>query len=892
MAYNPKDFGYKDSLLSGDPEKVIKGGDFDNEFQAIKRELDAIDGELHPGGGDGDLVHEPPDTGKNYARQGGTATWKEIGTEFVNDTNFVSEDTNKDLGAESRRWNKLWADEVDASGDVHIGGDVSIDGALEIHGNIIIDGGQIVDPDGNPAGGVGAGSNIGDVPKWNGSEWVPTLYKTNDLNDVQSEAASKDQFLIHNGSQWIAENFHIDTTLEFQGAADLTGPAPVNPANGDLYINDTDGIVDASWGPIAGKTALAGNVVGFSSAKGRWYLLGDLNSAAVTQVRGGDCIAVNDDEPSRPVVGLTLQAQGDIALGVEAHSWGNHSSDISSLESALNQEIDDRKGGDTNLQDQIDDLKALEGNDISGLQDQITQEIQDRKDGDKTLQDQITQNAGDILNNADNIEDNANSIDVLSSELNSHSHALDDLTDVNAGTPARDDLIIWNGSNWVSDGFSFIQTALRFKGGIAPTAAAPASPEGGDLYVFDASGTVSASWGVIADREVQAGKFVGYAAGSNNRWFLLGDMAEIGVTNVSPGTGIDVDDSRPSEPVVSIDRTEVDKWYEPKFAKNSAFNKNFGTAAGAVAEGNHTHSQYLTDFTETDPTVPGHVKSISTTNISNWNSAHGWGNHATQGYLKSGDIPGTDLSTYYTKTESDNKFEPKFTKNNAFNKSFGTSTGTVAQGDHAHAQYLTSSNLSGYATEAWVKAGYQPKGSYSLDGHTHSQYASKGDSYTKAEIDALLEGLSVGGDGVNREWVAHPDNLGDFGKYPGSISDYAVVVEGQTGRLTKRLTIPNGFDFVLSGMQCRDIISGAQLYVMQDSTIDGVQIGQDMNQLLVPDGIWPPLPISAAGVSRSLGRGDYITIKNQFVCHLEWPTFVSGVTQHEFIMFGRLVKTS
>lgn len=78
---------------------------------------------------------------------------------------------------------------------------------------------------------------------------------------------------------------------------------------------------------------------------------------------------------------------------------------------------------------------------------------------------------------------------------------------------------------------------------------------------------------------------------------------------------------------------------EPTFTKNTAFNKNFGTIAGTVAQGNHTHSfasitdkpatyppdehthsQYLTQ--ETDPTVPSHVKSISTVNINNWNTAY------------------------------------------------------------------------------------------------------------------------------------------------------------------------------------------------------------------------------------------------------------------------------
>lgn len=44
-------------------------------------------------------------------------------------------------------------------------------------------------------------------------------------------------------------------------------------------------------------------------------------------------------------------------------------------------------------------------------------------------------------------------------------------------------------------------------------------------------------------------------------------------------------------------------------------------------------SGYLTSFTESDPTVPSHVKAITTTKISNWDTAFGWGNHASAGYL-------------------------------------------------------------------------------------------------------------------------------------------------------------------------------------------------------------------------------------------------------------------
>lgn len=53
----------------------------------------------------------------------------------------------------------------------------------------------------------------------------------------------------------------------------------------------------------------------------------------------------------------------------------------------------------------------------------------------------------------------------------------------------------------------------------------------------------------------------------------------------------------------------------------------------AYSWGDHAVEGYLT--TETDPTVPAHVKSITTTEKSNWNTAYGWGNHASAGYLTS-----------------------------------------------------------------------------------------------------------------------------------------------------------------------------------------------------------------------------------------------------------------
>lgn len=57
---------------------------------------------------------------------------------------------------------------------------------------------------------------------------------------------------------------------------------------------------------------------------------------------------------------------------------------------------------------------------------------------------------------------------------------------------------------------------------------------------------------------------------------------------------------------------------------------NWNTAYGW---GDHSTQNYLT--TETDPTVPSHVKGITVTEVANWNTAYTWGDHSTQGYITS-----------------------------------------------------------------------------------------------------------------------------------------------------------------------------------------------------------------------------------------------------------------
>jgi Collagen triple helix repeat (20 copies) len=65
----------------------------------------------------------------------------------------------------------------------------------------------------------------------------------------------------------------------------------------------------------------------------------------------------------------------------------------------------------------------------------------------------------------------------------------------------------------------------------------------------------------------------------------------------------------------------------PTTAKQS----NWDTAYGW---GNHASAGYLTSYTETDPVFTASPASgITSTNISNWDTAYGWGNHASAGYI-------------------------------------------------------------------------------------------------------------------------------------------------------------------------------------------------------------------------------------------------------------------
>ncbi|CAB4121300.1 hypothetical protein UFOVP13_1, partial [uncultured Caudovirales phage] len=94
-----------------------------------------------------------------------------------------------------------------------------------------------------------------------------------------------------------------------------------------------------------------------------------------------------------------------------------------------------------------------------------------------------------------------------------------------------------------------------------------------------------------------------------------------------------------------ISYTETDPIFvaSPAYGITSINITNWNTA---YSWGNHASAGYLVSYTETDPVfVASPAHSITNTNIANWNTAYGWGNHASAGYLTSSAI-GVSVQAY------------------------------------------------------------------------------------------------------------------------------------------------------------------------------------------------------------------------------------------------------
>lgn len=98
---------------------------------------------------------------------------------------------------------------------------------------------------------------------------------------------------------------------------------------------------------------------------------------------------------------------------------------------------------------------------------------------------------------------------------------------------------------------------------------------------------------------------------------------------------------------------------------------------------------------ETDPTVPSHVKQITSAQIANWNTAFNWGNHANAGYISqsNADTRYVPLANGIINAQGQRNFS-NFTSNQVIHAS-QNSTGSTGFPQEFGATWSFSTNLSG-----------------------------------------------------------------------------------------------------------------------------------------------------------------------------------------------------
>lgn len=131
--------------------------------------------------------------------------------------------------------------------------------------------------------------------------------------------------------------------------------------------------------------------------------------------------------------------------------------------------------------------------------------------------------------------------------------------------------------------------------------------------------------------------------------------------------------------------------YEPTFTKKSAFNKDFGSLAENVCQGN--------DSRLSDARPASDVSQ--------------WAKESTKPSYSASEVGAA--STYHSHSD----YESAFSKNSAFNKNFGSSAGTVCEGDDSR---LSDARAASDVSQ-WAKAATKP-------------------SYTASEVGAAKTDLS------------------------------------------------------------------------------------------------------------------------------------------------------
>ena len=304
--------------------------------------------------------------------------------------------------------------------------------------------------------------------------------------------------------------------------------------------------------------------------------------------------------------------------------------------------------------------------------------------------------------------------------------ALDDLTDVTLTTPVTDDVLHYNGTQWINRNRVTRAASVSITRDDATNATrymlftSAAGAPGVDTYLSpraDAGLTYNPLTGTIT-----ALAFVGSGAGLTN--ITLPQLSDVTITSVQDGEVIiwnattsrwengtvgggatvgaldDLSDvvitSPASGQVLSYNGTG---WVNSQVDYSSLLNAPTNVSAFTNDAG------YLTSFTETDPVFTASAASgISSTDISNWSTAYGWGDHATAGYALSSSVPTSVFDLGITDGTSGQVLTTDGAGNLTFTTVSGGGASTLDELTDVTLTAPTSGQVLSYNGTGWVNA--------------------------------------------------------------------------------------------------------------------------------------------------------------------------------------------
>ena len=79
-------------------------------------------------------------------------------------------------------------------------------------------------------------------------------------------------------SDYVQERMGIPNTLTFKGGVNVAvDAAPASPNNGDVYVNDTEGVALPSWAGVAGDTIPEAQALAWADDDSRWHAVGSMS---------------------------------------------------------------------------------------------------------------------------------------------------------------------------------------------------------------------------------------------------------------------------------------------------------------------------------------------------------------------------------------------------------------------------------------------------------------------------------------------------------------------------------------------------------------------------------------------------------------------------------------